>query len=101
MEAATALDDAKGRLQAAADPEPKARKQDPSYHVFEETAENVFRMLTTTTGERASSRKAAVRQVAKTPPDKVHDPHTYLVIAAKEFQLLTRHVKATVEETFE
>lgn len=101
-EAATRIDEGKQRLQAAAEPAPVTRTKDPSYHVFERTGEeNVYRMLTTTTGEHAPNRKEAIKQVAKTRPADDHEPRTYLVIPAKEFQLLTRRIERRVEDVFE
>jgi hypothetical protein len=78
------------------------RERHPSYHVFEETGdENVYRMLTTTTGEHAPSRQEAIKQVAKANAADDHTARTFLVIPAKEFKLLTRLVRTEVVETFE
>lgn len=90
------LDDAKAALQAAT---PAKRTKDPAYHVFEQTSENTYRMLTTTTGEHASSRQEAIKRVARTPAADDSKPRTYLVMPAKEFKLLTRKTRVeTVEE---
>lgn len=100
-DAARRLDEGQRRLQAAAEPTKATRTKDPAYHVFEQTAESTFRMLTTTTGEHAPNRREAIKQVAKTPAAGDHESRTYLVIPAKEFQLLTRRVQTKVEESFE
>ncbi len=99
------LDGAKERLQAEA-PETPTRKQDPSYHVFKQTAaEGEFSHLTAAGAVKASSRKEAIRAAEKAMPtgEAVETllPETFLVIAEKELQLLTRKVRTEVVEEFE
>ena len=94
------LDGARGRLQA--DAPTAARKQDPSYHVFRQTAaEGEFSHLTAAGAVKASSRKEAITKATGKAPGASTEPETFLVIAEKELQLLTRKVRTEVVEEFE
>jgi len=89
-----ALDGAKEKLQAA-------RPKNPSYHVFKMGGEDgkSFTHLTSTGPVKASSRKEAIK--AAGVDGKQIEPESFLVIADKEFKVLTRKVRTLVEEVFD
>jgi hypothetical protein len=104
--AAARIDQGRDRLQAAAEPKPEKRTKAPSYHVFRLGTGDEFTHLTSDGPVNASNRKEAIAAVSKASPDtgiigSPGEPQTFLVIAEKEFQLLTRRVQTKVEEIFE
>jgi hypothetical protein len=101
MEAASALDGAKRRLQDA-EPKPATRVKAPSYHVFKVAGvEGHFEHLTAEGAVAAMSRKDAIAKVSAIFNKEKAEAETFLVIPAKEFKLLTRKVKTEVVETVE
>lgn len=95
-----ALNTAKAKLQAP------TREKSPRYHVFkltsvEESVEDKFLHLTAGSPVKAPSRKAAIGQVSAAFNKAEAEAETYLLIAEKEFKLLTRKVQTKLEEVFE
>jgi hypothetical protein len=92
MEAASALDGAKQRLQAAAE-KPATRVKAPSYTVFRFTGEeNTLELLQQ--GVHATSRKEAIKALTK-------GGGLFLVIPDKEYQPITRKVETQTVDIFE
>jgi hypothetical protein len=90
------LDSAKTRLQAAAEPRARSR----AYHVFRLLGDGHFKHLTPKGPVSAASRKDAISRAATATAEGA-SADSFLVVAEREFKVLTRKVQRKVEEVFE
>jgi hypothetical protein len=74
------------------------REKNPTYHVFKLTGDGQYSHLTVGGVIKATGRKDAIVQATAKLEEKAGQ---FLVIAEKEFKLLTRKVETRVEDLFE
>ena len=101
MEAATAPKTTAGPSNGTA---AVVKPRNTEYHVFKVDGERNFTHLTAKGAVKASSRKEAISKASAAPGLPTAEGgamERFLVIAAKELQIITRKVETKVEEVFE